>query len=132
MTFPGWHDVEIIPPDDPGKRLVSAMYTVLLDGKEVRASGITVRLRPPESITLEIDLPYVTLNTLRGRAQVVIDPAVEDTLISLGWTPPAPDLPTERVPRDALAISDDHDHECDLRWGRTTCTCGAYDGSSRD
>lgn len=77
------------------------MYTVLLDGKEVRTSGITVRLRPPESITLEIDLPYVTLNTLRGRAQVVIDPAVEDTLISLGWTPPAPDLPTERVPKDA-------------------------------
>jgi hypothetical protein len=66
---------------------------IVVDGHDISKgiNEITVHGKVGDLTTVEIDAPLVDITTFDGEAKVYIHPATVESLIALGWTPPADD-----------------------------------------
>jgi hypothetical protein len=127
------HRITIVAPENPGHQLVAAHYQIFLDDREIHPSDVTIRLRATDVIVVELELPVTVVTSFSGEATVVIDPETEDTLLGLGWTPPAPDLPAEHPARRFMHRTVTFDTTDDLGRGMLGDDDDDNDpGSSRD
>jgi hypothetical protein len=64
---------------------------ITIDGHDITkaARGVTIHSQVNQIATIVVDMPVIETTRVSGEAKLIIDPAVRETLIRWGWTPPA-------------------------------------------